>query len=124
MWLRGHGKHRQSCGALWNIERPADGHCNVFLPTLEPLCHALLASGSLRQGPSLPGFSWELLLRAAVIGFLVKGQQTLRREKEPAKRFSAGVEECGCQRKPRVMTQVPEALQQAPEVTRSGLGST
>ena len=88
------------------------------------LCHALLASGSLRRGPSLPGFSWELLLHAAVIGFLVKGQQTLRREKEPAKRFSARVEECGCQRKPRVMTQVPEALQQAPEVTRSGLGST
>lgn len=53
----------------------------------------VVLSERLRQGITLLGFPWEIPVCVAMIVFIVKSQHILRKEKELAKRFSAGFEE-------------------------------
>lgn len=54
----------------------------------------VLFSKYLSQAPRIFRFSWEILVYAAIIIFVIKRTYTLRKKKEAVKIFSAQVEEC------------------------------
>lgn len=92
---------------------------NMFLQlVMEQLHGALMVfSRHLTQAPRTLEFSWEILVYAAVIVFIVKRLCTLKNKKEVAQQLTDQAEEYGkFSQKTRLFTQAYETMKSPPKV--------